>query len=412
MENLLWILSTAGMLALLMLLALRALEELLGVRVRLSLSRAAAALGRFSPAAWPWPIVFLVSVGVLWLGSYYGYKAMNWPGEGFLARMWVRFTEAGDAPHYLFIAENGYVSAGENVNNIVFYPLYPFLLRLLGKLLGGRYALAGLLLSQVCCGMAGVMFQKLAKKDCPCPGAAMAAYWLYPFGFFCLGVFTEGLFLLLTITGLWAIRERKWLLAGAAGFLCALTRAQGMLLLLPGIYCAWRDMRDRGWKFEPRYLALLAPALGWGLYLGLNRAVCGDWFAFRYYESIAPWWQTPQWLGDTLAQQFSMGVQYPGLANWIYWPQLFIYFIAAALLMAGWKRRLDNAHVLYGTAYLGMSYTASWLISGGRYMLGCTPMYLAAGSLKNRAVRALILGGELVMFLYYAACFMRGEAIM
>ncbi len=408
METLLWICSTAAMLALLGLLALRALEELLGIRVRLLAPRAVN--GRLDPASWPWPAVFAASLAVLWLEALVGYLIMDERSLGFFAQTWTRFTQAGDAPHYLRIAQYGYASAGEYANEIVFYPLYPLLMGMLGRLLGGRYALVGMLLSQVCYGLAGVVMAKLAKKDCPHPGAALAAFWLYPFGYFCLGVYTEGLFLLLTLLGLWAARERKWLLAGAAGFLCALTRTQGVLLLLPGVYCAWRDCREHGWNW--RYLALAGPILGFLAYLGLNKAVCGSFLAYQVYESMEPWWQTPQWLGDTLAQQFTMGVGYPGLANWIYWPQLFLYFIAAALLMAAWRRKLDSAHILYGTAYLGMSYTASWLISGCRYMLGCVPMYLAVGSFKNRALRALILLGELAFLAYYAARFMEGQAIM
>ena len=43
-----------------------------------------------------------------------------------------RFTVAGDAPHYLYLAEHFYATAGEKINLIVFYPLYPFLVGLLG----------------------------------------------------------------------------------------------------------------------------------------------------------------------------------------------------------------------------------------------------------------------------------------
>ena len=204
METLLWICSTAAMLALLGLLALRALEELLGIRVRLPAPRAAS--GLLDPANWPWPAVFAASLALLWLGALAGYLLMNEPSLGFFTRIWTRFTQAGDAPHYLRIAQYGYASAGEYANEIVFYPLYPLLMGMLGRLLDGRYALSGMLLSQVCYGLAGVMMAKLAKKDCPHPGAALAAFWLYPFGYFCLGVYTEGLFLLLTLLGLWAVR--------------------------------------------------------------------------------------------------------------------------------------------------------------------------------------------------------------
>ncbi len=409
MQTLLWIVSTAMMLALLGLIALRALPELLGVKLRRPRRRLNA--GKLSPANWPRPALFLAPLAILWLGAFLGYALNTGRPDGFFRCFWERFTTAGDAYYYKLIAENGYARTGEDVNAIVFYPLYPLLMGALGALLGGRTALAGVIVSQVCYGLSSVALAALAKKECAHPGAVLAAYWLYPFGFFCLGVFTEGLFLLLTILGLYLIRERRWLLAGLVGALCALTRVQGVLLLLPGVYCAWRDCRaQKRWSW--RYPAVIGPALGFGLYLCLNKAVCGSFFAFQYYESIEPWWQTPQWLGATVAQQADMILQYPGIADWIYWPQLVLYFLAAALLMAGYRRELDTAWLLYGTAYLGMCYTASWLISGCRYMLGCIPLYLAVGRLKNPGLRALILLSEAVLLAVYFYFYIQGQAIM
>ena len=58
-----------------------------------------------------------------------------------------RLTQPGDAVRYLDIAKNGYVRAGENAINLVFYPLYPYLIRGLSWLTGSLEA-AGLMLSQ------------------------------------------------------------------------------------------------------------------------------------------------------------------------------------------------------------------------------------------------------------------------
>lgn len=405
MEKLLWLVSSLTMAGLLACLAVRGAKELFGPAKPLP-----TAPSRQSMADLPWPVLFFGSLAILWLGSFCAYVAVQGQAAGFFPYFFRRMTEAGDGPHYLFIAENGYVSQGDGVNNIVFYPLYPFLTGLLGRLLGGRTALAGVILSQVCFGASAVLLARLVRRECDWPGCALAAYVLYPFGFFCLGLFTESLFLLLVIAGLYFIRERKWALAGLAGFLCALCRAQGVLLLLPGVYCGARDCRERGW--HGKYLWFIGPALGFGAYLLINKAVCGDFFAYQYYESIEPWWQTPQWLGKTVAQQWTMALEHPGLAGWIYWPQLFLYFIGAALLLAGWRRGLDMPYLLYGTAYLGMCYTPSWLISGCRYMLGCVPLFLCVGRLKSRGLRIFVLAAEAGFFVLYYYRYFQGQAIM
>ncbi len=410
METLLWIVSTALMLALLGLLGLRALRELLDVKLPRRPRRGQLPL-LLHPAHWHGAAIFLTSLAILWLAAFLSYVFLAGGAAGFWEHFSDRFGQAGDAYYYRLLAEDGYPREGADVNAIVFYPLYPLLIRLLRPLLGGRTVLTGMLLSQVCYGLSAVVLAALARKECTHPDAALAAYWLYPFGFFCLGMFTEGLFLLLAVLGLYLIRERRWVWAGAVGFLCALTRVQGVLLLLPGVYCAWRDCRKSRWNWK--YLAAAGPLLGFAVYLCLNKAVCGDFLAFRYYESIEPWWQSTQWLGDTVAQQMRMGVQYyDSLSDWIYWPQLALYFIAAALLMAGYRRDLDTPYLLWGTAYLGMCYTASWLISGGRYMLGCLPLYLAVGRLKNPGLRALILLAELSFLALYTYLFMQAQAIM
>lgn len=405
MDKLLWLVSSLVMVGLLLCLAGRGLKELFGLELALPERRE-----RVSLAEIPTPVIFFTALVVLWLGAFGGYLAVNGGSvEGFFAHFYRRFTEAGDSPHYLYIAENGYVGEGENAKNIVFYPLYPFLMGLLGKLLGNT-ALAGIVISQVCYGFAAVILARLLCRTCEHPGWGLAAFLFYPFGFFSLGVFTEGLFLLLTVLGLYFIQERKWLLAGLAAFLCALCRTQGILLLLPGIYVAWRDAREGRWN--RKCLAMLGAVLGFFVYLCINKIVCGEFFAYQYYESIEPWWQTPQWLGKTLAQQWTMGLDYPGLADWIYWPQLFLYFIGAALLFAGWRERMDMPWLLYGTAYLGMCYTASWLISGGRYMLGCIPLYLCVGRLRGKTGRFLLLAAEVGFFCLYNYYYMQGQAIM
>ena len=101
-----------------------------------------------------------------------------------------------------------------------------------------------------------------------------------------------------------------------------------------------------------------------------------------------------------------------GISNWIYWPQLILFFTELTLLALYHRRRDSTALVLYGTAYTGMCYTASWLISGGRYLLGCIPAYLSVGDIRNPWLRRLLLLAELYFFLLFNMFFMRGECIM
>ena len=88
---------------------------------------------------------FLGVLAIQWGFAFVCWLGLRQPGGlyAFFAHFWQRFTTAGDSPHYLLLARQGYVTAGEDAKYIVFYPLYPLLIRAVHGLLapfgwGGR----------------------------------------------------------------------------------------------------------------------------------------------------------------------------------------------------------------------------------------------------------------------------------
>ena len=336
--------------------------------------------------------------------------------SAFWQRFMDRFTTAGDAVHYLTLARQGYLAEGETAKCIVFYPLYPLAVRLFHTLLSPfsvSWEGAALAVSWICWGGAGAAMLVLAGQDLKREQAIAAAALmaLYPFSFFALGVYTEGLFLLLSVGCLYALERRWWGLAGLAGLLAALCRTQGLALVFAAGYAVlaagWRPRKGGG----AALWAVAGPAAGYGGYLALNWAVHGDAFRYLYYQSIEPWYQHAAWFGDNLAQQYGMAVEYPGLARYIYIPQLVVYFVAVAALGYLYWRGVCHTAAVYSTAYFGMSYLSSWLISGGRYMFGCIGIFLALGALP-KAPRRLLLAAEAGLLLLYAVYYRQGQAIM
>ena len=181
---------------------------------------------------------------------------------------------------------------------------------------------------------------------------------------------------------------------------------------MPGRRCCsgrWQAPRPRrrgGWA------ALLGAPAGYGLYLSLNWAVQGEFFRYLDHQSAAPWYQTARWFGANLVQQYGMALDYPGLARFIYLPQLVLYFVGVAALGYLFWRGTAPAAAVYALAYFGMSYLSSWLISGGRYLFGCLGLYLALGSVRRPWVRGLLLAAEGGFLLLYAVYYMQGQAIM
>ncbi len=325
-----------------------------------------------------------------------------------------RLTTPGDAERYLDIAKNGYVREGENAINLVFYPLYPLLIRAL-SFVTGDLAFSGLLISQLCYACASIVLYKWVALDRSSSDAwfSVLLLALYPYSVFVMGVFSEGLFLLLTIGCLYQIRRQRFGWAGAVGFLAALCRVQGMLLILPAVYelLALRfgeKKRPFAWK---DLLVLLIPA-GFGVYLGINAFLHGNPFQFLQYEAGEPWYQTSQWISRNIALQYSLAQQYEGLAWIIYLPQIALYFFALLALFAGIRGKHPTRDILYGAAYLGFTYLSGWMISGGRYMLSCVPLYaILAGLNKEGSKKLLLFIFALTNFIYSLMYYM-GYAIM
>src|SRR3954454_9953648 len=137
-----------------------------------------------------------------------------------------------DSVWYLAIANDGYPA--DDPRRAAFFPLYPLLL-------GGVNAVwrepivAGALVSLACFAVALVLLHRLTALEFGAP-AARAAVWalaLFPASVFFSAVYSEALYLMLSIGCLYAARTGRWAWAGAAGALGAATRSAGVLLVVP-----------------------------------------------------------------------------------------------------------------------------------------------------------------------------------
>ena len=147
-------------------------------------------------------------------------------------------------------------------------------------------------------------------------------------------------------------------------------------------------------------------------YLLLNRVLQGSFFRFLEHQAAPPWYQTTKWVSENLAQHFDMAQAYPGLAFIIYGAQIALYFLTAAALFYGLWRGTRTCYLVYGAAYLIFTYFSGWMISGGRYMLGCVPLFLIAADIKSARAGQLLLAASALLFALYTFLFLQGYAIM
>ncbi len=135
-----------------------------------------------------------------------------------------------DSVWYLAIAEGGYGGGAREA----FFPLYPGLVKVGGLALGSPLV-AGALLSTALLGVALVVLHRLVALDHDRAVArnAVLVTALCPMSFFFSAVYSESLFLAVSLGAVYAARRRWWPAAGLLGALAAATRSAGVLLLVP-----------------------------------------------------------------------------------------------------------------------------------------------------------------------------------
>lgn len=192
-----------------------------------------------------------------------------WPNFGaWFERAWLLPWQRWDADWYIKIITSGYQSSDGTAQ---FHPLYAWLATPLARL--GLHPLLSLLLVSSLAALAYMyLFDALARLDLDPQTARIATISMiaFPTGFILFAPYTESLFLLCSTACFIFIRSRKWALAGFMGGLAAMTRQQGIFLVLPLAWKVWENSGRvfktvlRSWK---GWLAVFGPAAGLAVWL-------------------------------------------------------------------------------------------------------------------------------------------------
>lgn len=412
MQQFMWVLASISIMAAVTVMTVYCLRTLQPLPVRwqkyalVPRSEPVRPVSRGETAAW-----FAGGIAWLWLMVMVAYLIAHGSLEGFMGYFSYRFIRQGDASNYLYLAEHGYSSVGDERCYIVFYPLFPMLVRLVSVLTAGSYEVAGVLASHLCYGASAAVMRHLAAEVLPEKQArcATAAMLLYPFSFFCFGPYTESLFMLLAVGCLLALRKEKWWVAGTLAMLAALCRTQGVALCFACAYGYLSAAPERrgGWV---NLLPSLGALVGFGGYLTLNWVVTGSFFTFMSYQQ-STWFHEVRWFGDNLASQLGSALTMEDMRVGTFIPEIVLYFLGCWGLSWLFHREKRSPEGVYSLAFLGMSYISSWLISGSRYMYGCVGLYLLPGQLKRRWTRCLVLAAEAALAVYYTYLYVSNAKI-
>ena len=302
-----------------------------------------------------------------------------------------------DSRHYLSIAENGYASTGDDRLLIVFFPLYPLLVRLVNYVFN-NYLTSGLFLSGICWVFAAYMLYELALLDTNRKGALRALKYLciLPASFLFSAPLSDSLFLLLSLLCVYWVRRDRYPLAGVAGFFAAFTRMPGILLFVPACFelvgRIIREHRDHGdersWGIRRvvDVCSLFLIPLGLVLYIYINYRVTGNALMFLTYQH-EHWHQQLGWFfatAATLVQNATGGFAENARMVWGLWiPNIVYLFSAIGIVIAG-QNKLRASNVAYFIAYFVACMGATWLLSAPRYLTAAYPLSLALGAITEK----------------------------
>jgi hypothetical protein len=340
---------------------------------------------------------------------------------GAFTDVWARW----DSVWFLRIAEHGYDAASGAAS--AFYPLYPATVGVLGRAFFGHYVLAGIVVSLTAALGSFLLLHRLAEERLGADGARRAVLYLavFPFALFLQAVYSESLYLLLTLAAFVLAERRRFLAAGALTGLALLTRPVGVALLPALGLLAWRE-RDRLrslaslgvapvlfavyplylWRAEGDPWAFVHAQRLWSRHLSPAGPLGGIWDGLR-----AGWAGVEQLASGSHTHIYWTAVQDtdPIRAATLNLENLAFLILFVALTVIAW-RRFGAPYGLFAALSLAIPLSVPserWpLLSLPRFGLTIFPFFLALAALGGRprvhtaivAVSSLLLGVAVVQW--------------
>ncbi len=301
-----------------------------------------------------------------------------------LLAVWGRW----DAEHYLGIAQHGY-SGFEPA----FFPLYPELIRVV-TLLTGSHLIAGLIVSNTASFFALLYLYKLVAHEYNRQVAQRAVFYvsIFPTAIFFSAVYSESLFLFLTVASFYYVRERAWIKAGIFGFFAALTRSEGVLLAVP-FFIEWIVAFKEGGREFARYwfddivkplIGMALVGLGLAVYMAYLWVLTGDPLRFSHVQTH--WGRHAEWPWSSISNTVAK-IAHAHAPQTIANESLELFFTALmlAVLVAG-VRRVRLSYTVYMLLSIVVPMSTGSLMSMQRFALVLFPMFALLALWGSRPV--------------------------
>jgi hypothetical protein len=322
---------------------------------------------------------------------------------GFFDR-WAHF----DSGYYVQIISSGYRQdvASETASELAFFPLYPYIVKGVDKILPGHAVEAGFVASFLT-SVGGIYALFLLLKSYFKFKKALVyalASSLLPWMFYTNGVLSDGLLLTLTISGILFAKKRHFKLAAGAALLLPLTKLLGVFFAIP---LAAELFKIHGWPKSIKqlilnYYPLAGTGMGGLLVLAHNYRLSGD--PLKFMKIVEGAWGRANSLSGVFTKPFS-SVSLAALT-------IFALGVVAVLVIN--RRKLGLWWVIWGLLLTLVPLLSSPL-GQLRYAVANVPLLLGLIYIFDKLPRKLklpTLGIVLIGFLILSTAWMLDLGIM
>jgi len=344
---------------------------------------------------------------LLFLYAGQAYQALS--NQGITSgRGWFEIWDRWDAINYQRLAEFGYLATDEMRPRLVFYPLYPWFVRLFSYVTQD-YLISAFIVSTIASIGAALIFQRLVALEYSRELAQRAVwfFFIFPTSYFLHIGYTESLFMMLALGTVLAARKQQWLLAGVLGAFTCLTRVNG-LVLIPALFVEAGHQYWTTRRFQWQWLSIGIIALGFGGYLLLNHHVTGDFFAFsslmktNFHKSLTwPWTGINSSIG-ALSRE-------PGEAQMIGRQELMFISLGLVCTVVSWIK-LRPVYSIWMTVNWLLFTSVTFVLSVPRYTLTMFPIFILFAMLGARRIWMAAISFWSILYLaLFAGLFVWGR---
>lgn len=296
-----------------------------------------------------------------------------------------------DNEWYIDIANNGYKDI-----SVVFFPMIPLIIRYLGKL--------GLVIINILCTyFTGLIIYKLSNIK----GSML---WFFsPIAIFTMVLYTESIFMFLTVLTLYLYKNKRYLLSGITLGLSVFCRNMGSMLFFAIFIIMFYNFIKKKVRFNDILIMYIPATIISIIYPVYLQVVYNNWHLFIDSQNIY-WDRVSSNIFSVIIMDIKYIIKSPVFANCLYF--VVNYMFLGLMIYLIYRDIVENKKLTINSMYMILSILAIFSscrdgynipsTSFYRYFLGCYPIYLIGSKESNRLYSIIFY----VFFLLFLFCCM------